>query len=108
MSKFGEPQACRNNCGAYIYFDKDSEIGHPSADRWIPLVYEHDTGLRTNTAHQCPNSSFNKGQTQQTQQTQSKSTTIVTQQTKEDRILNLLGDLTIKMNHVIKILEGSK
>ena len=28
--------------------------------------------------------------------------------TKEDRILSLLGDLTIKMNHVIKPLEENK
>ena len=31
-----------------------------------------------------------------------------TQSTKEDRILSLLGDLTIKMNHVIKLLEENK
>jgi hypothetical protein len=37
---------------------------------------------------------------------QSKSTTIVTQTTKEERILNLLNDLTIKMNHLIKLLEN--
>ena len=44
----------------------------------------------------------------QTQPQQQASTTIVTQSTKEDRILNLLGDLTIKMNHVIKMLEENK
>jgi hypothetical protein len=30
---------------------------------------------------------------------------IVTQATREERILNLLNDLNIKMNHVIKLLE---
>jgi hypothetical protein len=39
------------------------------------------------------------------QSQQQASTTIVTQSTKEDRILNLLADLTIKMNRVIKLLE---
>ena len=35
-------------------------------------------------------------------------TTIVTQTTKEDRILNLLSDLNVKMNHAIKLLEENK
>lgn len=55
MSKFGEPQPCRNGCGQYIYFDRDSEKGHPSADKWIPLEYDKETVVRTDEAHQCSN-----------------------------------------------------
>lgn len=72
MSDFGKPQPCRNYCGAYIYFDKDSEIGHPSSDKWIPLVYENNTGLRTNSPHHCPNSPYSKTQQQQQGQGQLK------------------------------------
>ena len=45
---------------------------------------------------------------QMPQQQGQASTTMVTQSSKEDRVLNLLGDLSIKMNRVIKILEGNK
>jgi hypothetical protein len=53
------------------------------------------------TKHTHLGSSSQQAQPQQ----QQASTTIVTQSTKEDRILNLLGDLNIKMNRVIKLLE---
>jgi hypothetical protein len=55
------------------------------------------------TKHTHLGSSSNLQQPPQSQQ--QASTTIVTQSTKEDRILNLLGDLTIKINRVIKLLE---
>lgn len=42
----------------------------------------------------------------QSQQQGSSTTTVVTQATtKEERILNLLNDLNIKMSHVIKLLD---
>lgn len=99
MSDFGKPQPCRNQCGAWIYFDRDSEIGHPSADKWVPLVYENDTGLRTNTAHQCLKSPYSKSQSQQPQPTQQASTTIVTQATQNDMIIR-------KLDRIISALES--
>jgi hypothetical protein len=35
-----------------VYFDKDSTVGHPSADKWIPL--EIKEGRKTDVAHNCP------------------------------------------------------
>jgi hypothetical protein len=55
MAEFGKPQPCRNNCGAWIYFDKNLKDGHPSPDKWIPLEYAKDTGVKTGQVHQCPN-----------------------------------------------------
>jgi hypothetical protein len=55
MTEFGKPQPCRNKCGAWIYFDSDSKPSHPSPDKWIPLEYSVDTGLRTGQVHRCPN-----------------------------------------------------
>jgi hypothetical protein len=55
MTEFGKPQPCRNKCGAWIYFDSNSKPAHPSPDKWIPLEYSVDTGLRTGRVHQCPN-----------------------------------------------------
>ena len=60
------------------------------------------------TKHTCPGSSYQQQPQQPQSNQQQASTTIGTQSTKEDRILNLLGDLTIKMNHVIKLLEENK
>jgi hypothetical protein len=55
MTKFGEPQPCRNKCGAWIYFDINSKSAHLSSDKWVPLEYSVDTGVRTGRVHQCPN-----------------------------------------------------
>ena len=57
MTDFGKPQPCHNKCGAWIYFDSNSKPAHPSPDKWIPLEYSVDTGLRTGRVHQCPNRS---------------------------------------------------
>jgi hypothetical protein len=51
---YSNPQPCKNQCGAWIYFDKDSAAGHPSADKWLPLGYNHDSGIKTGLIHQCP------------------------------------------------------
>jgi hypothetical protein len=50
---YGNPQLCKNQCGAWIYFDKDSAEGHPSADKWLPLEYNHDSGIKTGLIYQC-------------------------------------------------------
>jgi hypothetical protein len=81
MSKFGEPQACRNNCGGWIYFDRDSKLGHPTNEKWIPLEYAKDTGIKTGQIHQCSkrNGGYTQGQGQQPPKyTEQGSTTIVT------------------------------
>lgn len=57
MTDFGKPQPCHNKCGAWIYFDSNSKPAHPSPDKWIPLEYSVDTGLRTGRVHQCPDRS---------------------------------------------------
>ncbi len=57
MTDFDKPRPCRNKCGACIYFDNDSKPSHPSPDKWIPLEYAKDTGVKTGQVHQCPNKS---------------------------------------------------
>ena len=52
MSKFGESRACNNSCGTMIYFDKNSSVGHPNQNTWIPL--EIKEGRKTDVAHNCP------------------------------------------------------
>jgi hypothetical protein len=58
MSEFGKPQPCKNNCGGWIYFDRDSKAGHPSFDKWIPLQYDNDNGIKTDEPHRCPNKPY--------------------------------------------------
>jgi hypothetical protein len=55
MTEFGKPQPCRNKCGAWIYFDNNSKPPQSSPDKWIPLEYSEDTGIKTGRVHQCPN-----------------------------------------------------
>jgi len=55
MTEFGKPQPCRNKCGAWIYFDNTSKPFQSSPDKWIPLEYSEDTGIKTGRVHQCPN-----------------------------------------------------
>ena len=51
MSEFGKPRGCNNHCGAMIYFDAKSSVGHPSSDKWVPLEFKD--GLKTDLAHIC-------------------------------------------------------
>ena len=40
-----------------IYFDAHSLVGHPTADKWVPLEYKE--GMKTDTIHICPNKKQN-------------------------------------------------
>jgi hypothetical protein len=51
MSEIGKPKECINGCDRIIYFDKNSSVGHPTTDKWIPLEYK--SGLRVDTIHEC-------------------------------------------------------
>jgi hypothetical protein len=114
-SEFGKPQECRNGCGAWIYFDKDSKVGHPSPDKWIPLEYNKDAGIRTDQVHQCPNRPFFSSNGGTGTGTGSSSTIAATAgteattaPTKEDRILNMLNGITIKLDRLIALLEEKR
>jgi hypothetical protein len=78
-----------------VYLDGKDEQGHTK--------YLNEDGTR----HTHLGSSQTIQQTQQPtqQQLQQGSTTIVTPATKEDRILNLLNGLNIKMDRVVAALE---
>lgn len=52
MSDFGKAKPCNNGCGATIYFDAHSLVGHPTSDKWLPLEYKE--GRKTDTIHNCP------------------------------------------------------
>ena len=49
---YGNPQPCKKTVKTWIYFDKDSAVGHPNADKWLPLEYNHDSGIKTGLIHQ--------------------------------------------------------
>ena len=49
------------SCGAVIYFDAHSSVGHPTPDKWIPLEYKE--GRKTDTIHNCPNKKQNGSST---------------------------------------------
>jgi hypothetical protein len=116
MSEFGKPQTCKNECGAWIYFDKDSKVGHPSPDKWIPLEYNKDTGIRTDQIHHCPNRPFFSSNGGIGSGTGSSSTiaatpgteATTTAPTKEDRIISMLNGITIKLDRLIGLLEERK
>jgi hypothetical protein len=111
MSRFGEAQPCRNNCGGWIYFDRDSKLGHPTNEKWLPLEYVKDTGIKTGQLHQCSkrNGGYTQGQRPPQQQEQKQqeqgSTTIITQATQYERILAVLNGITIKLDRVVAAQE---
>lgn len=102
MAYLPTPKECMHHCGIMIYFDAKKPESHPSADKWIPLVYEEDSGIYTNIPHECPNRPrYGNGAKQQTQQQQTQQPQQQTQQelkpiwdiinAKLDKILALLG-----------------
>jgi hypothetical protein len=120
MSEFGKPQPCKNNCGGWIYFDRDSKVGHPSFDKWIPLQYDNDNGIKTDEPHRCPNKPYyvsNKDTNHSTNilpMTESEAevaavldTKVATEDTisKEDRIIDTMNKMMIKLDRLLGLLE---
>jgi hypothetical protein len=98
MTEFGKPQPCRNKCGAWIYFDSNSKAAHPSSDKWIPLEYSVDTGLRTGRVHQCPNWSEIQQSNGANQQQRQASTTPTTTNTARSAITEALSRYDIALS----------
>jgi len=98
MTEFGKPQSCRNKCGAWIYFDSDSKPSHPSPDKWIPLEYSVDTGLRTGQVHQCPNWSDIQRSNDVDQQQRQALTTPATTETARSAITEALSRYDIALS----------
>jgi len=132
MTEFGKPQPCRNKCGAWIYFDNTSKPFQSSPDKWIPLEYSEDTGIKTGRVHQCPNWSefprFNdvdehQGQSLTTPETTETARSAITEalsrydialsiaqaapsvSDKQDLILAMLADLLNNMGKLVGILS---
>ena len=132
MTEFGKPQPCRNKCGAWIYFDNTSKPSQSSQDKWIPLEYSEDTGIKTGRVHQCPNWSefprFNdvdqhQGQALTTPETTETARSAITEalsrydialsiaqaapsvSDKQDLILAMLADLLNNMGKLVGILS---
>jgi hypothetical protein len=57
MSDFGKARSCNKECGSMIYFDRNSLIGHPTENVWLPLEYKE--GRKTDTLHDCPKKKTN-------------------------------------------------
>jgi hypothetical protein len=98
MTEFGKPQPCSNKCGAWIYFDSDSKPSHPSPDKWIPLEYSVDTGLRTGQVHQCPNWSDIQRSNDVDQQQRQALTTPATTETARSAITEALSRYDIALS----------
>jgi hypothetical protein len=52
MSSFNQPKECNKGCHSMIYFDRNSLVGHPQENVWLPLEYKE--GRKTDTLHNCP------------------------------------------------------
>jgi hypothetical protein len=57
MSSFNQPRQCNKECGSIIYFDRNSLVGHPKENIWLPLEYRE--GRKTDTLHNCPKKNGN-------------------------------------------------
>jgi hypothetical protein len=57
MSSFNQPRQCNKECGSIIYFDRNSLVGHPKENVWLPLEYKE--GRKTDTLHNCPRKNHN-------------------------------------------------
>jgi hypothetical protein len=57
MSSFNQPRQCNKECGSIIYFDRNSLVGHPKDNIWLPLEYKE--GRKTDTLHNCPKKNGN-------------------------------------------------
>lgn len=123
MSEFGKPQPCKNNCGGWIYFDIDNKVGHPSFDKWIPLQYDNDNGIKTDEPHRCPNKPYyvsNKDTSHSTnilpmseseeEVAAALDAKVVAEDTvsKEDRIIDMMNRMMIKLDRLLGLLEGKK
>ena len=123
MSEFGKPQPCKNNCGGWVYFDRDSKAGHPSSDWWIPLQYDNDNGIKTDEPHRCPNKPHyvgNKDTSHSTNilpMTESEAEVAAALDAKgvaedtvsnEDRIIYMMNRMMIKLDRLLGLLEGKK
>jgi hypothetical protein len=104
MSDFGQPQPCRNSCGESIYFDRNSTVGHPSENKWIPLEYVN--GIKTDQPHNCPNRKQDS-KTNVASQTASGPPTQA-QPSKEDTIIQLMNTLVEKLDILIKERQKEK
>jgi hypothetical protein len=114
MSDFGKVKSCINGCGALIYFDASSTIGHPSPDKWIPLEYIDN--VKTNQAHNCPKRSNGRinptGQQQQPQkdfgkakENSNREIDIVAAVEAEPLILTVLKSIAERLDKIAMILE---
>lgn len=123
MSELGKPQPCKNNCGGWIYFDRDSKTGHPSFNKWIPLQYDNDNGIKTDEPHRCPNKPYyvsNKDTSHSTnilpmseseeEVAAALDAKVVAEDTvsKEDRIIDMMNRMMIKLDRLLELLEGKK
>lgn len=95
-------------------------MGHPSFDKWIPLQYDNDNGIKTNEPHRCPNKPYyvsNKDTNRSTNilpMTESEAevatildTKAATEDTisKEDRIIDTMNKMMIKLDRLLGLLE---
>ena len=98
-------------------------MGHPSFDKWIPLQYDNDNGIKTDEPHRCPNKPYyvsNKDTSRSTNilpMTESEAEVaavldakVVAEDTisKEDRIIDMMNRMMIKLDRLLGLLEGKK
>jgi hypothetical protein len=96
-------------------------MGHPSPDKWIPLQYDKDNGIKTDEPHHCPNrpsyggSNGGSGSTSKLPMTESEAEIAAAldlkataETTKEDRIINMMNSMMVKLDRLIGLLEEKK
>jgi hypothetical protein len=100
MAYLPRTSECKNGCGAFIYFDKDSKISHPELEKWIPLAYNQDSGVYTGEVHNCPNNPYrkngNNGTSSSSNGSSSSSKTVNT---------TTLNDISVKLDKILSFLQ---
>jgi uncharacterized protein (DUF1499 family) len=98
-------------------------VDHPSFDKWIPLQYDNDNGIKTDESHRCPNKPYyvsNKDTSHSTnilpmseseeEVAAALDAKVLTEDTvsKEDRIIDMINRMMIKLDRLLGLLEGKK
>jgi hypothetical protein len=110
------PKECQNHCGELIYFDSKVPAGRTSQGRWIPLLYNKDTGVYTGQPHQCSKSPYkgngnHQQQQQQPQQSQPQSQAQRQEQQyerdieSEPIIVTVLKEISLRLQKITELLE---
>jgi hypothetical protein len=103
MSSFNQPKSCNKECGAIIYFDRNSLVGHPKENIWLPLEYRN--GLKTDTLHNCPKKNGNGTLNGNSTPTATAKTISPSSQTEDKALDALTQEFRTLLTHITQYLK---